>query len=155
MTFVPSSSEFHPLQVPLLVKNAGGPREGHLSLSRLERESQRFDPVDPTPDTTHGTAIYAYPLTPSQPLQLIGSPMAVPWSVWELLVWEVTKMTDLIWSSMITCLERVERLPCRERASFAIGGQSDSFEDKDTWRANLILLNIFGMATKARIGRKN
>ena len=32
--------------------------------------------------TLHGTAIYADQLTPSQPPQLIGSPMAVPWSVW-------------------------------------------------------------------------
>ena len=30
------------------------------------------------PDTTHDTAIYADQLTPSQPPQLIGSPMAVP-----------------------------------------------------------------------------
>ena len=32
-------------------------------------------------DTTNGTAIYAATLTPLAPPQLIGSPMAVPWSV--------------------------------------------------------------------------
>ena len=32
--------------------------------------------------TLHGTAIYAYIDTPGTTPGLIGSPMAVPWSIW-------------------------------------------------------------------------
>ena len=38
-----------------------------------------WDPYTQT--ALHGTAIYAAPLTPLAPPQLIGSPMAVPWTV--------------------------------------------------------------------------
>ena len=57
--------------------------------------------------TLHGTAIYMPTLTPQTTPGLIGSPMAVPWSVWErnsnypyVLRLQVLKLriTPLAWS---------------------------------------------------------
>ena len=57
------------------------PRDWEGGASQFSHLQGEIGHVFLIPDTTNGTAIYAAPLTPLAPPQLIGIYMAVPWSI--------------------------------------------------------------------------